>query len=78
MASFFRSTTAWRAGRRVLVGALMALSLSGCGGSKGQECDVCTQDSDCAASGLVCVPFSDGSKHCGSGLGATQCRSPLI
>jgi hypothetical protein len=81
MASLFFETTvravasSWRP---ALVGGLLMLSLAGCGNSKGGECSVCTTDDDCASSGLVCVPFSDGSKHCGSGLGATQCRKPLL
>jgi hypothetical protein len=79
MASFFRMTTvAVRAWRGALVAGFLVLSVAGCGGSKGQECDVCTTDEDCTANGLFCVPFSDGSKHCGSGLGSTQCRKPLI
>jgi hypothetical protein len=62
----------------VMLGSLLLLPLSGCGSSKGQECDVCTTDDECAPNGLVCVPFSDGSKHCGSGLGTTQCRKSLL
>lgn len=49
----------------------LALALPGC--TSGGECDTCNQDSDCKG-GLVCSSFSDGSKRCGSGLGATTCR----
>ncbi len=41
--------------------------------SNGNECDSCSSDGDCK-SGLVCSTFSDGSKRCGSGVGATNCR----
>jgi hypothetical protein len=39
------------------------------------ECSVCSVDSDCIQ-GLFCTAFSDGSRRCGSGLGATSCRIP--
>jgi hypothetical protein len=58
-------------GLRLLVLVLLVLPLSGCG--SGDECDVCTSDDDCK-SGLICVTFDDGSKRCGSGVGATTCR----
>jgi hypothetical protein len=51
---------------------LMVLSIAGCS-SNGGECDTCSLDTDCN-SGLVCSTFSDGSKRCGSGTGASQCR----
>jgi hypothetical protein len=37
------------------------------------ECEPCTQDADCA-NPLVCVGFSDGSRRCASGVGASTCR----
>ena len=51
---------------------LLALPASSCK-STGEECDSCSSDGDCK-SGLVCSTFSDGSRHCGSGVGATNCR----
>lgn len=51
---------------------LLALPASSCK-STGQECDSCSADGDCK-SGLICSTFSDGSKRCGSGVGATNCR----
>jgi hypothetical protein len=51
---------------------LLAIPASSCR-SSGDECDSCSSDSDCK-SGLVCSTFSDGSKRCGSGVGATNCR----
>jgi hypothetical protein len=57
--------------RWLLAVVLAALPVLGC--SKGDECDTCGTDADCK-DGLVCSTFSDGSKRCGSGLGATQCR----
>jgi hypothetical protein len=51
---------------------LAALPLAGCG----KECDTCEGDADCAAEGLLCVRFDDGSRRCGSGQGATTCRIP--
>ena len=55
----------------LLLLALTALPLPGC--KKGDECSTCSADTDCSG-GLVCTGFSDGSQHCGSGLGATTCR----
>ena len=54
--------------------AVLAVSLLplGCG----KECDTCSNDDDCASEGLVCVQFSNGSRRCGSGVGATTCRVP--
>ena len=59
--------------RRVslLLLVLTVVPWMGCG--NGQECDTCSSDSDCK-SGFVCNSFSDGSKRCGSGVGATTCR----
>ena len=57
--------------RRLMLPALLLLPLLGCG----KECDVCETDDDCAAEGLVCVNFDDGSKRCGSGQGATVSHS---
>jgi len=51
---------------------LAVFSLAGCS-SNGSECDTCTMDTDCNT-GFVCSTFSDGSKRCGSGTGASQCR----
>jgi hypothetical protein len=81
MASFsFRGAVrgAVRFWSAALFGSLLVLSLAGCSSSKGQACDTCTTDDECAPNGLLCVPFSDGSKHCGSGMGSTQCRKPLL
>jgi len=47
------------------------LPLAGC--TKGDECDSCTTDADCK-DGFFCTDFSDGSRRCGSGVGATSCR----
>jgi len=61
--------------RRLVVLAIAVaafLPLASCG----KECDSCENDSDCEAEGLVCVKFSNGSKRCGSGVGATTCRVP--
>ena len=41
--------------------------------TKGNECDACSSDTDCK-DGFVCSNFDDGSRHCGTGTGATQCR----
>lgn len=54
----------------IVVGSV--IPLGGCG----KECDTCQSDDDCASEGLVCVSFSNGSKRCGSGVGATTCRVP--
>jgi hypothetical protein len=50
---------------------LAALPVIGC--SSGDECDTCSSDSDCR-DGFFCTDFSDGSRRCGSGVGATTCR----
>lgn len=47
------------------------LALGGC--TSGDECDKCTDDADCK-DGFFCTDFSDGSRRCGSGVGATSCR----
>ena len=39
------------------------------------ECSSCVSDTECLQV-LQCVRFSDGSNRCGSGLGATTCRTP--
>ena len=52
---------------------LLLLVLPWLGCAKGQECDRCSTDDDCK-SGSVCTTFSDGSKRCGTGVGATTCR----
>jgi hypothetical protein len=52
--------------------ALVALPLLGCA-KNGSECDTCMSDADCKM-GTFCSSFNDGSKRCGSGTGATQCR----
>jgi Cys-rich repeat protein len=60
-----------RRGASLLLLVLLVVPWFGCG--NGQECDRCSQDSDCT-SGFVCTKFSDGSSRCGTGLGATTCR----
>jgi hypothetical protein len=50
---------------------LTCLPLLGC--HNGGECDKCSTDQDCKA-GLVCSNFSDGSRRCGTGTGASTCR----
>jgi hypothetical protein len=57
--------------RRILLPLVLALPLLAC--SSGDECETCTQDSDCQA-GFVCSRFSDGSQRCGTGTGASTCR----
>jgi hypothetical protein len=59
-----------RLSRFVLV-ILTCLPLLGC--DNGSECDKCSTDGDCKA-GLVCSSFSDGSRRCGTGTGASTCR----
>lgn len=56
---------------RLFLPVLVAIALSSC--SDGDECKTCSQDSDCKT-GFVCSTFSDGSKRCGTGTGATSCR----
>jgi hypothetical protein len=56
---------------RFLLLILICLPTVSC--SNGGECDTCSADKDCT-SGLVCTSFSDGSKRCGSGVGASTCR----
>jgi hypothetical protein len=57
----------------LLLGVFVLGALASGACSSGGECDTCTADSDCK-SGLSCVQFGDGSKRCGSGIGATTCR----
>jgi hypothetical protein len=57
--------------RALLILLLAALPVLGC--TSGDECDTCDSDDDCQE-GLVCSTFDDGSRRCGSGLGATTCR----
>jgi hypothetical protein len=54
--------------------ALILIALTGfiaC--TKGDECDKCSADTDCKE-GFFCTDFNDGSRRCGSGVGATTCR----
>ncbi len=60
-----------RRSRLLLMLVLAALPVIGC--SSGDECDTCSSDSDCR-DGFFCTDFSDGSRRCGSGVGATTCR----
>jgi hypothetical protein len=60
-----------RRSRLLLMLVLAALPAIGC--SSGDECDRCEADSDCK-DGFFCTEFSDGSRRCGSGVGATTCR----
>ena len=55
----------------LLLLVLLLLPWLGC--AKGQECDRCSSDDDCKQ-GFICNSFSDGSKRCGTGTGATSCR----
>ena len=59
--------------RRSALLLILLLVLPWLGCTKGQECDRCNSDEDCK-SGFVCTAFSDGSKRCGTGVGATTCR----
>jgi hypothetical protein len=60
---------------RLAIGLLVLLTLPlGSCGSSGDECAKCSSDDDCT-SGLVCSKFSDGSQRCGTGVGATSCRT---
>jgi hypothetical protein len=54
----------------LLLLVLLVLPWLGC--AKGQECDRCSSDSDCKQG--ICNTFSDNSKRCGTGTGATTCR----
>ncbi|HEX6739326.1 MAG TPA: hypothetical protein VF310_13695 [Vicinamibacteria bacterium] len=56
---------------RILMLVLAALPVLAC--TKGDECDRCSGDSDCK-DGFFCVTFSDESRRCGSGVGASTCR----
>jgi hypothetical protein len=59
--------------RRAALLMLLLVVLPWLGCSGGKECDRCSSDSDCK-SGFVCTTFSDNSKRCGTGVGATTCR----
>jgi len=65
-------TPSLRRWSRLALLALLAFPIGSCHSGSG-ECDSCSSDSDCK-SPLVCSSFSDGSKHCGSGIGSTTCR----
>ena len=55
----------------LLLVALLSVFVAAC--TKGDECDRCSQDTDCKG-GFVCTTFSDGSTRCGTGTGASTCR----
>ena len=58
----------------LLAAVVLSFPLIGSCTSNGDECDVCTADTDCK-NGLVCASFSgETTKRCGSGTGATTCR----
>ncbi len=57
----------------LLLVVLLAAPVSSCH-STGNECDTCSSDDECDA-GLSCASFSDGSRRCASGLGATTCTT---
>jgi hypothetical protein len=57
--------------RLLFLGLLLTIPLVAC--DDGGECDTCASDEDCQAD-LVCSSFSDGSRRCGSGIGASSCR----
>jgi hypothetical protein len=60
--------------RWLLLAVMAFFPLIGSCASNGDECDVCTIDTDCKA-GLVCATFGgETTKRCGSGVGATTCR----
>lgn len=56
--------------RSLLIACLLALPLAAC--NSGDECNTCNSDDDCET-GFVCSPFSDDSRRCASGVGATSC-----
>ena len=56
--------------RRLFLAVLLAAPLAGC--NSGDECNTCNSDDDCET-GFVCSTFSDDSRRCGSGVGATTC-----
>lgn len=58
---------------RLLCLLLLAATFPLAACTKGDECSTCSSDQDCKQ-GFVCASFSDGSRRCGSGLGATSCR----
>jgi hypothetical protein len=58
----------------LLLAVLAVFPLIGSCASTGDECDVCTLETDCKA-GLVCATFAgETTKRCASGLGSTACR----
>jgi hypothetical protein len=60
--------------RWLLLALLAVFPLIGSCASTGDECDVCTLETDCKA-GLVCATFAgETTKRCASGLGSTACR----
>ncbi len=60
-----------RRSRWLMLLVLAVMPFASC--TKGNECDRCSSDQDCK-DGFFCSSFDDGSKRCGSGLGATTCR----
>lgn len=62
-----------RRSRLLLMLILAAMPVIGIACSSGDECDTCSSDADCR-DGFFCTEFSDGSRRCGSGVGATTCR----
>ena len=64
-----------RRSRWLLAAVLVLLPIASC--TRGQLCDRCESDEDCTdESAPVCTDFSDGSRRCGSGVGASTCRVP--
>jgi hypothetical protein len=60
--------------RWLLLAVLGLFPLIGSCASTGDECDVCTLDTDCKA-GLVCSKFNgETTTRCGAGDGTTICR----
>lgn len=64
--------------RWLLLVSALALAASTAACTQGNECDTCSQDSDCDA-GLFCENFRDDDgqlvgKRCASGLAVTTCR----
>jgi len=64
-----------RRSRWLLTVVLVLLPIVSC--TRGQGCDRCESDDDCRdETAPVCTAFSDGSRRCGSGVGASTCRVP--
>jgi hypothetical protein len=60
--------------RWLLAAVVLAFPLIGSCTSNGDECDVCTTDTDCK-NGLVCSKFvNETTMRCGKGNGLTTCR----